>query len=355
MGAEATLNETFGLLYIAVVVSAALYGAGILQFWLYIRKYHAKDPLIVQFVVIAVIICDTVQQALLCHAGRLYREPRHPRFRRRASDRNIYIASRVSLIAQHSHDRVVFQLCDRDSCTTASPPQLVVPSSTLTAYRFYCWRIYKVGQSILLAGAVSLVSWSSCVLLIGKSLLLCHLKVEPMTVHVVYAVHAVQFKLLADLITLQKLAIAVDCLTAAADILISIVLILLLKLSKTGFKKSTDLINRLIIFTFNTGLPTSLSALVCAICVIAFPSTFFYIFFFLLLGRFYTNSLLVTLNSREFIKSANQQASGEQYSLEHSARNTTRVRNFYILKYASCLGSRFLQDAAARPDYYPDR
>jgi len=278
MGAEATLNETFGLLYIAVVISAVFYGAGILQFCLYIRKYNARDPLIVQFVVIAVIICDTVQHALLCHAVYQY----------------LVVSIGNPAILTSVVNTLMIELFFR--CAIATLVQ-----------QFYCWRIYKVGQSILLAGAVSLVSWSSCVLLI------------------VYAAHAVQFKLLADLITLQKLAIAFDCLTAAADILISIVLILLLKFSKTGFKKSTDLINRLIIFTFNTGLPTSLSALVCAICVIAFPNTFFYIFFFLLLGRFYTNSLLVTLNSREFIKSVNQQASGEQYSLEHSARNTTRM------------------------------
>ncbi|KAJ7224300.1 hypothetical protein GGX14DRAFT_649470 [Mycena pura] len=214
MGVETTLDRTWGLVYIAVVLSAALYGAGILQFWLYIRRYHARDPLTVQFVVIAVILCDTVQQALLCHA------------------------------------------------------------------------VYE---------------------------------------YLVYAVKAVQLKAFADIITLQKLGIAVNSLSAACDIVISIVLILLLKLSKTGFKKSTDLINKLIVFTFNTGLPTSLCALLTAIFVAASPSTFLYIFFYLLLGRLYTNSLLVTLNSRDYIKSTSQPASGEQYSLEHTVRNATRM------------------------------
>lgn len=62
--------------------------AGMLQFWMYIRKYHTTDPWVVKGLVcpvhdefeiqgscpkvIAVIICDTCQQALLCHAGMSY-------------------------------------------------------------------------------------------------------------------------------------------------------------------------------------------------------------------------------------------------------------------------------------------
>ncbi|KAJ7194077.1 hypothetical protein GGX14DRAFT_405041 [Mycena pura] len=50
MGVETTLDRTWGLVYIAVVVTSVLFGAGILQFWMYIRRYHARDPLTVQFV-----------------------------------------------------------------------------------------------------------------------------------------------------------------------------------------------------------------------------------------------------------------------------------------------------------------
>ncbi|KAJ7215625.1 hypothetical protein C8J57DRAFT_1396718 [Mycena rebaudengoi] len=64
------------------------------------------------------------------------------------------------------------------------------------------------------------------------------------------------------------------------------------------------MINRLMVFTFNTGLPTSICALLVTICVAALPETFLYMFFFLLLGRLYTNSILVTLNCREYIKSS---------------------------------------------------
>ncbi|KAK7012210.1 hypothetical protein R3P38DRAFT_3402653 [Favolaschia claudopus] len=269
MAVQSTLDNTYGLLYIAVVVSAALYGAGILQFWMYVRKYHSKDPLLLRSLVFAVLVCDTVQQALLCHSVYKYLVTS-------IGDPGILIIVEQTLMIE-----LFF------SCAIATLVQ-----------QFYCWRIYKIGKSAALAIAVSLVSWTSCVTL------------------TVYSVKAVQLKLLSDVITLKKLSIAANTLSAVTDVTISVVLVIILHAAKTGFKRTTDLVNRLMIFTFNTGLPTSVCALVATICVAAFPNTFLYIFFFLLLGRFYTNSILVTLNSREYIRHASDVASQEQYSLD---------------------------------------
>jgi len=77
-----------------------------------------------------------------------------------------------------------------------------------------------------------------------------------------------------------------NSLAAVTDIVISIVMVVLLQRSKTGFKKTTDLVNKLvclsrrrsgprvlnvvmfqIIFTFNAGLPTSICALVAVVTV----------------------------------------------------------------------------------------
>ncbi|KAJ7187051.1 hypothetical protein C8R46DRAFT_1184793 [Mycena filopes] len=257
---EATIDNTYGLLFISVLVSSSLYGAGVLQFWMYIRKYHSKDHLLVKSLVVAVLICDTCQQALLCHAAL---------------------------------STLMIELFF--SCAIATLVQ-----------QFYCYRIYRIGNSLLLVAAVSMVSWASCVSLL------------------IYSVKAVRLSFLADVITLKSLSIVANTLSAVADVTISVVLVLLLHTAKTGFKRSTDMINRLIVFTFNTGLPTSVCALVATICIAAFPNTFLYIFFFLLLGRLYTNSLLVTLNSREYIKSASQAARHDHFSLDTSRANTGR-------------------------------
>uniref|UniRef100_A0A0W0F3V4 DUF6534 domain-containing protein n=1 Tax=Moniliophthora roreri TaxID=221103 RepID=A0A0W0F3V4_MONRR len=91
------------------------------------------------------------------------------------------------------------------------------------------------------------------------------------------------------------------CRDLGCDMAISAVMIFYLQRSKTGVRKSTDIINRMIIFTFNTGLPTSVTALLSIISLHAMPNTFIYIFFYLLTGRLYTNSLLVTLNARKYL------------------------------------------------------
>ncbi|KAF7366828.1 hypothetical protein MSAN_00941100 [Mycena sanguinolenta] len=269
MGVASTIDNTYGLLFLAIVVSTALYGAGILQFWMYIRKYHSKDPLLVKSLVITVLICDTAQQSLLCHAVYKY-------LVKSIGDPPILLSVVNTLMIE------LFFSC---------------AISTLVQ-QFYCWRIYMIGKSVFLAGALSLVSWSSCVTLL------------------IYSAKAVQLSLLSEVISLKAWSIAANTLSAVTDIAISVVLVILLHSAKTGFKRSTDLVNRLMVFTFNTGLPTSVCALVATICVAAFSETFLYIFFFLLLGRLYTNSLLVTLNSREYIKSSSDNHNQEQYSLD---------------------------------------
>ncbi|KAJ7176716.1 hypothetical protein C8R46DRAFT_1077119 [Mycena filopes] len=260
------IDNTYGLLFIVAVVSACLYGVGILQFWMYIRKYHSKDRLVLKLLVITVSVCDTFQQGLLCHAVYKYLVSS-------ISDPSILPSVVKSLIIELFFSFAIATLVQQ----------------------FYCWRILKIGKSRILAGVVSLVCWASTLSTL------------------VYTSKALRLATFEELISLKPISIAGNVLSAVADVTISIVLIILLHSAKTiGFKRTTDLINRLMVFTFNTGLPTSVSALLSAISVAALSNTFLYIFFFLLLGRLYTNSLLVTLNCREYI--ADERGSEEPYS-----------------------------------------
>ncbi|KAJ7362627.1 hypothetical protein DFH08DRAFT_930878 [Mycena albidolilacea] len=273
---KSTIDNTYGALFLSIVVSSVLYGVGVLQFWIYIRKYHAKDPLILTSLVSAVLIFDTVQLAFLCHGGYKYLVSS-------ISDPEIYISVVNSLMIE-----VFF------SCAIATLVQ-----------QFYCWRIYKIGNRLFVAAIMSLLSCTSSAVLI------------------VYGVRAVQLKFLFQVIELKPLSITSMTLTAVTDVAISVSMVILLQASKTGYKRTTDLINRLMIFTFNTGLPTAISAILCTVTIILWPNTFLFIFFFLLLAHLYTNSLLVTLNSRDYIKAANDDL--EQYSLESSTLAARRA------------------------------
>ncbi|KAJ7234912.1 hypothetical protein C8J57DRAFT_1531188 [Mycena rebaudengoi] len=229
MAVAHTVDNTYGMLYTAVVLSAALYGVGIVQFWLYIRKYHAKDPLLLKLLVILILLCDTAQQILLSYGIYQY----------------LVTSMRNRLILQSLENTFMVELFF--SVAIANLVQ-----------QFYCWRIYKIGNSVLLAGAVSMLGLTT------------------------FEIRDYYEHLLG------------------------------------GYKKTTDMINRLMVFTFNTGLPTSICALLVTICVAALPETFLYMFFFLLLGRLYTNSILVTPNCREYIKSSADSSCQRRQDLELS-------------------------------------
>jgi len=101
---------------------------------------------------------------------------------------------------------------------------------------------------------------------------------------------------------LKSLSMAVNALAAAGDVLIAAILCAMLQKSRTGFKRSDTMINKLILFTMNTGLITSICAVASLISIIAAPTTLIYVGFYFTLGRFYANSLMATLNARQSIR-----------------------------------------------------
>ncbi|THU77207.1 hypothetical protein K435DRAFT_702890, partial [Dendrothele bispora CBS 962.96] len=111
-----------------------------------------------------------------------------------------------------------------------------------------------------------------------------------------------------ELKELRGLSISVNALAAIGDVLIACSLIVLLQKSKTGFKRSDTMINKLILFTVHTGSITTLFAISSLISITVAPNTFVYIFFFFCIGRLYTNSFLATLNARHAIRNIGKTA-----------------------------------------------
>ncbi|KAJ3810351.1 hypothetical protein EV368DRAFT_80685 [Lentinula lateritia] len=122
------------------------------------------------------------------------------------------------------------------------------------------------------------------------------------------------------------LSITVNVLAAVADTYIAGLLTLLLHTSRTGFQRSDSIINKLIIFSINTGALTSLCAIASMLSILLAPATFIYISFFFCMGRLYANSLLATLNIRTLIRKeggSNVQASGDTGSIPLGNYNTS--------------------------------
>jgi hypothetical protein len=105
-----------------------------------------------------------------------------------------------------------------------------------------------------------------------------------------------------QLININSLTMTINALSTGADVIIAASLCFLLVRSRTGFKHSDTMINKLVIFGVNTGLATSLCAIASLISLIASPNTLLYAPFYFCIGRLYSNSLLATLNARNHIR-----------------------------------------------------
>ncbi|KAJ7314983.1 hypothetical protein DFH08DRAFT_894350 [Mycena albidolilacea] len=98
-------------------------------------------------------------------------------------------------------------------------------------------------------------------------------------------------------------------LFCTVDLLITAILIFVLVHSKTGFRHTDTIINRLIRGAIQTGLFVSMFALGDMFSFIFAPHTSFYMMFAYPIGRIYTNTLLDTLNARMVFYGMDQQSS----------------------------------------------
>ncbi|KAJ6499846.1 hypothetical protein DFH09DRAFT_1375926 [Mycena vulgaris] len=262
-------------MYDVVVVSAALYGAGIVQGWFYYQKYFRKDPMMIKLLVALTLLCDTCHHVLLTESSKSFIWKSHSCLS--------FCAVYVYLVTGHL-DQLAFGRVVKTFVIEVYPSALIA----LIVRNFYAYRIYRLSNNNwMLGGSISFLSIGAFATILF------------------YVTKLMGFDDILDLLAVKNIAVTVNIIGAGVDSLISVVMIFLLHRQKGGNRKTTDLLNRLIIFTFAAGVPTSICALASAVSVLASPKTMLYMFWFLMLGSLYTNSLLVTLNARDYIRSRN--------------------------------------------------
>lgn len=115
---------------------------------------------------------------------------------------------------------------------------------------FFCFRVYRLSQKNIpvtaLTGVLALGNFIAVLIYVGK------------------AAHFTNF---LEVATLKALSISVNALGAATDIVIAAALCFLLDNARTGFAQSDSMINRLMLFSVNTGLLTSICAIMSLVMV----------------------------------------------------------------------------------------
>ncbi|KAF8798639.1 hypothetical protein BYT27DRAFT_7246559 [Phlegmacium glaucopus] len=271
---SAHLDNTYGAAFIGMVIAAALYGASCIQTLYYFTNQN--DSWFIKLTVIAVMVLDTFNQISMTHLAYTYT---------------------VTYWGNAEQPLVVWSL------------GTAVVSTGMTAFvvqSFLTMRIWRLsGRNIYLTISSLLLTEDG----IGSWQLYAGLKDLP------------------SLTKIKHEAIAINVLGAAIDLIIAAMLCTLLHLSRTAFRKSNTIINKLIIFSVNTGLITSLCALASMISILVAGNTFIYIAFFFCLGRLYTNSLLSTLNLREVIRRGSHSEGSSLDTMSFSVQNVPKMES----------------------------
>jgi len=265
-----------GPLLVATMLACALFGITLLQSVYYYRTYPG-DHYLRKGMVAFVLFLEG------CHLGLLWEEIN-----------GVYVDAKLP-----ENAAISFAVRPTYSATFAFT-SFIIPTTVQT---FYAWRVWMIAREYTLGKiAVGFILFTSFI---------------QFAAGVTMDVFLFLIPTLDGLYTLQDRVSYSTHLTAsmACDITISASLIYFLNRSRSGFRRTENMINRLVIYSLNIGLVTSAFALATFVAYHAFPSTLLIGVFSQLNGKVYANSFLVTLNARNAITKTSRGTNSDPLAL----------------------------------------
>lgn len=239
-----------GMVLLGVIFSSILYGVMLTQTHKYSERFK-KDPVLVKTLVFAVLLLNTASVFFVGHAAWYYLVAAGPP---KVSIWSLNVELALSMLMSGL-------------------------SETFLAFRVYKFSGNNAWLTAILLALVILHFGSGEVaaielLLLKKSASFASVKVP----------------------TILRLASAAVCDTA-----IALSLSYFLHTKRTGFKKSDERINYLILFSINSGLLLSATSIGSLITYLVVPKTWVYTALCFLLSRLYATTFLCSLNSRQIL------------------------------------------------------
>ncbi|KIK69632.1 hypothetical protein GYMLUDRAFT_34017 [Collybiopsis luxurians FD-317 M1] len=248
------MDSTYGAAFVGLIVSTSLYGATILQTYLYYRNYP-KDSLYIKLLVLALWFLDSIQLAFCATAMYWY------------------------LITNFNNPPALEKLTWSMEVQTDCNGLIA-----LLVECFFARRVWRMSSNIYLVFII-------------VSLAIVHF-----VLGIVFTVDSFRMDTttgFANIIWVTSTGIGS---AAAADVIIAGALCYYLSKSRTGFKKTDSLISTLIAYSLTTGLITSLIGFIIVVTFATMPSKYIWLAFFWIDGKCYVNSCLAALNSRESLR-----------------------------------------------------
>ncbi|PFH47885.1 hypothetical protein AMATHDRAFT_87450 [Amanita thiersii Skay4041] len=239
----------FGPLLIGSFLNMILYGVLVVQLFVYFQAY-TKDARWIRLLMVYLFVLETINTGFT-------------------------IATMYEPLVLHY---------GTPEATTFFP---TVMSATPITMVFIAWRIWAINRSRLLTGAICLLA----LVAYGGGIWLT-----------IMVIHIRRFSRKPEL---HWSALTWLLASAIADVLITITLTYSLSRRKTGFSNTDTYINKVIRLTVQTGMGTTIFAMLDVICFLVLPHTTINFIWDFTLSKLYTNALVSTLNARSWWRSNN--------------------------------------------------
>ncbi|KAF7361484.1 hypothetical protein MSAN_01181700 [Mycena sanguinolenta] len=182
-------------------------------------------------------------------------------------------------------------------------------TATLNANLFYTWRIHKMSKyNWRLTGPL-------CVLCLARTSLGLFIAIE-MLITKPSTWHNIGTRFKAG-------EVAAWSVSATTDVVISLARYYYLRDLKQGYMPTRELVDAVVIFTINDGLLTCATVITVIACFLSMDKNFVWIAVFLTLAKLFSNSILATLNLRNWFRQ--QRPMGIPLTRQHATRNTLQL------------------------------
>ncbi|KAG9308019.1 hypothetical protein JVU11DRAFT_12671 [Chiua virens] len=245
-------DSTIGCLLIGVFINTFLYGLVTYQFAAYYwRKFN--DRLVIRLMVFFLFALDTFYSAALIYMAYYYTVTNYGK--PDALERGVW----------------PYPLSPLTTALAAVVTQVYLGIRRLTGSRFLCGIVIVLAIPTAILGMV--------------------ISIESMVITVI-----------SELPRLTRMVIVWLCLQVAIDAFITTTLVIIFVRWRGGFRRTDNVINRLIRGAIQTGLFAGIFSLGDLIAFAAAPKMYLYSTFAFPIGRIYTNTLMDTLLTRDTIK-----------------------------------------------------
>ncbi|KAH9020973.1 hypothetical protein EDB84DRAFT_549985 [Lactarius hengduanensis] len=253
--AVADIRNTYGCSFIGLIISVMLFGITTLQTWIYYWQYGNRDPKALKLFIAVIFLLDALHTSLCIYSIYWY------------------------LVLNFGNVEIL------DHNMWAMNAQTDI--NGLVDYMvqlYYARRVYIVGGSIIIPIIIAIFGTTTFAL------------------GFVFTVRATALKFWSRYASL----IPVTCIgmgsSVVADILIAVSMCWFLYHKRTGFARTDSVIMTLMTYSVHSGLLTSVLTCIVLITFAAASSSMYWQIFFWPMGKFYANSLLAMLNSRDYVR-----------------------------------------------------